>query len=277
VRYRSADEDSARWLGLAHRPGDIVISTRSKHGTTWVQMICALLVLQVPELPAPLARLSPWVDWLVRPIEEVRADLSAQRHRRFLKTHTPLDGLPLDPRVTYLVVARHPLDAAVSLHHQSANLARARAAPQPPLADWLRAWIVDDPDPREQLDGLPGVLHHYADAWARRSAPNVVLLHHADLSADLEGAMRGLAARLAIDVPEERWPDLVAAARFDAMRARADLLAPDHGGTLRDRTAFFRRGRGGEGAALLGPDDLARYVARAAAVAPPDLLTWLHR
>lgn len=78
-------------------------------------------------------------------------------------------------------------------------------------------------------------------------------------------------------MPEERWPDLVATARFDAMRARADLLAPDHGGTLRDRTAFFRHGRGGEGPALLEPAGLARYAARAAALAPPDLLTWLHR
>jgi aryl sulfotransferase len=42
--------------------------------------------------------------------------------RRAVKTHTPLDGLPLDPRATYIVVARHPLDAAVSLYHHYANL-----------------------------------------------------------------------------------------------------------------------------------------------------------
>jgi hypothetical protein len=61
-RYRSPDEDSARWVGFPFRDGDIVISTRSKTGTTWVQMICALLIFQTPELPAPLARLSPWLD-----------------------------------------------------------------------------------------------------------------------------------------------------------------------------------------------------------------------
>jgi aryl sulfotransferase len=59
VRYQSSDEDSARWLGFEFRPGDIVISTRSKSGTTWVQMICALLVFRTAELPAPLADLSP--------------------------------------------------------------------------------------------------------------------------------------------------------------------------------------------------------------------------
>ena len=57
-RYRSADEDSGRWAGFAYRDGDVVISTRSKSGTTWVQMICALLVLQTPDLYAPLDRIS---------------------------------------------------------------------------------------------------------------------------------------------------------------------------------------------------------------------------
>lgn len=86
VRYRSGDEDSARWLGFPYRQGDIVISARSKSGTTWVQMICALLVFQNQNLPAPLAELSPWLDWLVTPRDEVYARLSAQRHRRFVKT-----------------------------------------------------------------------------------------------------------------------------------------------------------------------------------------------
>jgi hypothetical protein len=66
-RYQSPDEDSARWLGFPFRQGDIVISTRSKTGTTWVQMICALLIFQDPELPAPLVH-----------YDNLRADLDGQ-------------------------------------------------------------------------------------------------------------------------------------------------------------------------------------------------------
>src|SRR5690606_18403579 len=119
--------------------------------------ICALLVFQTPALPAPLAELSPWLDWLVVPRDEVVARLEAQRHRRFIKTHTPLDGIPIDPRVTYIVVARHPLDMAVSLYHQGGNLDRERirqltgdpaperpTRPRPQLHDWLLRWIDDD-------------------------------------------------------------------------------------------------------------------------------------
>lgn len=128
VRYASPDEDSARWDGFPFREGDIVISTRSKSGTTWMQMICALLVFRTPDLPAPLPALSPWVDHAIEPVADVIARLEAQPHRRFVKTHTPLDGLPLDERVTYVVVARHPLDMAVSLYHQGDNIDRERLA-----------------------------------------------------------------------------------------------------------------------------------------------------
>ena len=260
VRYRSAEEDSARWLGFPFRSGDMVISTRSKSGTTWAQMICALLVFQTSDLPAPLAQLSPWLDWLVEPRDEVLARLAAQQHRRFIKTHTPLDGVPLDRQATYIVVARHPLDMAVSLYHQGDNLDRARVrqltgqtepdrAPTPrvPLREWLLSWIDSDADPRQEMDSLPGVMWHLSDAWARRSQDNVVLVHYDDLSADLEAQMRRLAGRLGVTVPDRTWPDLVEAATFAHMRSHAEQLVPDPAGVLKDRAAFFRRGRSGSG------------------------------
>jgi hypothetical protein len=287
-RYRSADEDSGRWQDFPFRSDDIVVSTRSKSGTTWMQMICALLVFQSPDLPAPLSTLSPWLDWLVAPRDEVVAALEAQDHRRFIKTHSPLDGVPIRPDVTYIVVARHPLDMAVSLYHQSANLDRERIAEltgQPmtarraplPLGEWLQSWAESDADPREQLDSLPGVMWHLADAWGRRQDGNVILVHYDDLRADLSGQMRHLAAHLQIDVPDELWPSLVEAATFERMKTRADTLVPDPSGVLKSRQAFFRSGVSGTGRALLTPAQVARYEARTAQLAPTDLLPWLHR
>ena len=52
---------------------------------------------------------------------EVFADLAAQTHRRFIKTHTPLDGIPNDPTVTYICVGRHPRDVALSMDHHIDN------------------------------------------------------------------------------------------------------------------------------------------------------------
>jgi aryl sulfotransferase len=289
MRYRSPDEDSGRWTGFPFRPGDIVISTRSKSGTTWMQMICALLVFQTAELPAPLATLSPWLDWLVEPRDEVYARVESQPHRRFIKTHTPLDGIPIDPRATYIVVARHPVDMAVSLFHQGANLDRDRiaqltgappptaAGPRPTIHDSVVGWIDHETVPADELDSLPGVMWHLTDAWRRRHEPNVLLVHYADLSADLDAEMRRIAAHLGIGVPDDRWPALVEAATFGQMRARAAELVPDPAGIMKDRHAFFRRGRSGAGREMLTEAEFDRYLERAARLAPPDLLSWLHR
>jgi aryl sulfotransferase len=289
VRYVSDDDDSARWEGFRFREGDIVISTRSKSGTTWVQMICALLVLGTPDLPSPLGRLSPWVDHTVEPVADVFARLEAQEHRRFVKTHTPLDGIPIDDRATYIVVARHPLDMAVSLYHQGDNIDRDRmaqltgvpvrpTASRPSLHDWLVGWTQHETTAVEQPDSLVGVLHHVSDAWDRSTtAGNVVLVHYADLLADLPGQMRRLAGRLGTGVSDDRLDSLAEEATFSRMRARAGELAPNALGVLVDDTAFFRSGTSGGGREVLTARELAAYEQRVTTLAPTQLITWLHR
>lgn len=240
-------------------------------------------------MACPLGDLSPWLDHLVEPRDAVMDRLAAQPHRRVIKTHTPLDGLPLDPRATYVVVARHPLDAAVSLWHQGNNIDRDRLRdltgapapasemPRPSLRDWLSAWIDREADPVGAMDSLDGVMHHLSDAWSRRHDANVVLVHFDDLRVDLLGQMRMLAHRLRLANPEQVSAKLAAEASFDAMRARAAELAPDTLGVLRDPSAFFREGRSGSGVTELNRSDLNRYHERVAAFAPTALLRWLHR
>lgn len=288
VRYRSPDEDSARWQGFPFREGDIVISTRSKHGTTWMQMICALLVFQSPQLPAPLGELSPWLDWLVEPLDDVVGRLEAQDHRRVIKTHTPLDGIPINPGVFYVVVTRHPLDAAISLYHQGDNLDRERLLrlmpqrghPAPPsrptLRDWLAAWIRREAEPAEDLDSLAGVMWHLTDAWRRRNEANVILVHFQGLSCRLADTMHLLAHRLGVHVHDPVSPALVRAATFDEMRARAGELVPDRLGVLKDPGAFFRQGACGAWREHLSAEDHAAYLARASTLARGALLKWLH-
>jgi hypothetical protein len=286
IRYQSHDEDSARWLSFHFRPGDIVISTRRRTGTTWMQVICGLLIFQRPELPAPLWHLSPWLDHLVVPADLVYARLAEQPHRRFIKTHTPLDGIPQDSRVTYIVTARHPLDAFVSFRRQIENMDRSRmeqltgGAIEPEtsetLHDRLVRWIEEDADPRADRDSLPAMMNHYAGAWAKRYEPNVVLVHYDDLRADLEGQMRALAWRLGIGVPEGAWPALTSAASFQRMKDHSERLIPATQGIIKDTSSFFSRGTSGAGSEILSADEMARYHARAAQLAPPDMLEWLH-
>jgi hypothetical protein len=124
---------------------------------------------------------------------------------------------------------------------------------------------------------MPGTMHHLTDAWARRHEPNVVLVHYDDLCEDLDGTMRRLSSAFGIAVDEERWPGLVRAATFEEMRRGSATFPPESQGLLKDPDAFFRRGVSGDGRSLVSAEELARYQARAAALAPADLLAWLHR
>jgi len=296
IRYRSLIADSARWDGFEFRPDDIVISTPPKCGTTWTQMLCALLIFDGPDFPAPLDEASPWLDMCNRPLAEVRAVLAAQRHRRFIKTHTPLDGLPLRPEVTYVVVGRDPRDVAISYEHHAANMdfdhflaLRATAvgnddlpglAPRGPLPDdplvRFRTFVAD-----ETPGGPPSlfsVLHHLDTAWQRRRDRNVALFHYTDLKTDLVGELRRLATALGIPCSPERARALAREASLDRMRERADELAPAASQkNWKDTRAFFRRGGLGEWRERLTAADLAAYETRVAALVDPELAAWVHR
>ena len=78
VRYRGVVYDSGRWDGFPFRPDDIVIDTPPKCGTTWMQMLCAMLVFDSIEFDRPLAEISPWLDMETTGRTDVVARLDAQ-------------------------------------------------------------------------------------------------------------------------------------------------------------------------------------------------------
>jgi aryl sulfotransferase len=272
-----------------------VISTPSKSGTTWTQMLCALLIFDGPEFPAPLEEVSPWLDNCTRPLAAVTAAYAAQTHRRFIKTHTPLDGLPLHADVTYVVVGRDPRDAAISMEHHVANMdfahflaLRAAAMGNADLAE-LPERRVPSEDPVERFRSfvaeetgggpptLASVLHHLDTGWQRRRDANVALFHYADLKADLPGELLRLARVLGIPCSPERARELAAEASLARMRERSADVAPSASqGTWKDVRAFFRSGGTGEWRERVSAADLAAYEARVAALVGPDIAAWAH-
>jgi hypothetical protein len=296
-RYHSFVADSGRWEGFAFRPGDVVITTPPKAGTTWTQMLCALLIFGTADLPAPLSELSPWLDMLTIPLDEVTASLEAQQHRRFIKTHTPLDGLPRRDDVTYVCVGRDPRDVSLSWVNHMANMDMEKfinlrfsavgmddlpelgPPPTPPPDDPVeRFWAWVDGGVDLEIGGsLANVMRHLQTFWEAKDEANVALFHYGDLAADLTGQMRRLADVLDIEASDEHLADLASAASFDQMKARADDLVPNKSGAFwKSNTDFFHRGGNGQRRDLIDDDGVARYQARMAKLAPPDLVAWSH-
>ena len=277
-RYHGTFADSARWERFTLRSGDVVISTPSKSGTTWMQTIVGMLLHGTTDLGAPISELSPWLDMKLRTDDEVFRLLDDQTGRRFIKTHTPLDGVPRRNDVTYIAVVRHPLDIALSDRDHADNMDTDRAfailreasgepehwhredAPED-AGDYLR-WFVDNTI--EPTGSGPYGLADYANQvgtyWDARDESNVSLFHYADLWANLDGEMRTIAASLEIEIDEQRWSAFVEAATLDSMRARASVTAPDaQWGVWRSPERFFRAGGTRDWGSLLTEDDLAHF------------------
>jgi hypothetical protein len=285
--------DSTRWDAIALRPDDIIVCTPPKSGTTWTQMICALLVHQSTELPQPLGELSRWVDRTNAPVEEVAAAYAAQPHRRILKTHTPLDGLPYRDDVSYVFCGRDPRDAFLSMLDHGANLsdaARARimeearrlGSPRDALPadvdELFRIWQTRPAHPWME-DGFPfGSFTYIASTfWDFRELPNLFFLHYADLMQDLDAEMRRLSGFLGIPVDAALWPLLVEAASFQSMKLRADETAPGASRSdWKDNSAFFRAARMGHWRQALSPGSQALYEELHARRLDPRLKAWIE-
>lgn len=255
-------------------------------------MICALLIFQKTEFDLPLSEISPWLELRAAPGKEIRALYAAQAHRRFIKTHTPLDGLPWYPQATYLCVQRDPRDIFMSMlnHMQNASpdaegifadeareSGEERELPEDPN-EFFQMWLSTGSFDWE-TDGAPywSVFRHAYSYWSHREQPNIHMVHYSDLKADLEGGMRRIAEVLGINVPQAKWPELVAAARFDSMKAKADQMAPDTRFKMwKDNARFFNKGKSGQWQGVLNDESLA-MLDKVLAEYPREYVKWLMR
>ncbi len=291
--YQNFAIDNTKWQYVSLRDDDILICTPMKSGTTWMQMIVALLVFQRIPLPAPLDSLSPWVERRAMEPEVLSALIQPQTHRRFLKSHMPFDGLPDVRAQKKIFVARNPRDMALSLwnHNRSfrpeivekMNGFPGRVGPpMPPTPEsfpvFFREWLTRGWFDWES-DGFPliSVFRSVETWWRQRDDPRLLLVHFNDLVRDLAGEMRRIADFLDIAVPEERWPALVQAATFSDMKRNAATLVPFMGSLLAGgATAFIHEGTNGRWATLLDEDDRALYGRVVAQRLAPDVAAWLE-
>ena len=274
--------DNRRWGLVNIRPDDVIVVTPPKCGTTWMQTIVALLFFGDPELETELSVKMPWIDIRVREMAEVADRLEAMTHRRSMKSHTPMDGVPLDDEAQYICVFRHPLDAHFSYRKHMRNL------PMP----WFDLWYPED-DPegitfRRFLDGgaegfdtdampLAHILRHYQAAMAVADRPNVTLFHYADMTRDLPATFAKVAELLGISHPDQVMDQLIQAATFENMKTHAERFAPSGGkGFFKSDTEFFHSGSSGKWHGVLSDAEYAAYDAIMDAHLEPDDRAWLE-
>jgi aryl sulfotransferase len=267
--------DSRVWNEFAYRDGDVVIASYARSGTTWLQQIVAQLIFAGKEVS--IAHLSPWVEFVGLPRAATVGRLERQEHRRFFKTHLPVDALPVSPKAKYIYVARDGRDTIWSLHRLLTRFAD-RTAPTARTAPAMRSDVRECYLEWLEKDGYPFLpfFSHVQGWWDIRHLPNVHLIHFAALKADMAREIRGIAAFLDISVDPEIWPRIIKHCSFDYMKRHASELAPPAAAVLPGGSAeFFYRGTNDRWQDVLTAHESECYEAAARARLSADCAEWL--
>ncbi len=276
--------DSTIWNDFQFRGDDIVIATYAKSGTTWMQQIIGQMLFG-PDPELEVAELSPWLDLRVPPKDVKLPAVAAQKRRRFLKTHLPVDALVYSPQAKYLYIGRDGRDVVWSMynHHANANQTwysalndtPGRVGPPielPPddIRQYWRDWL--------QRDGHPfwPFWDNVRSWWAIRNLPNLLLVHFAELKRDMPGQMRRIAKFLDIPIDESGWEKTVEFCTFDWMKAHATKSVP-LGGAFWDGGAqvFIHQGVNGRWSDTLSAEESAAYESRAVRELGAECARWL--
>lgn len=291
--------DSTRW-GIYHpRADDIIVTTSYKSGTTYTQQILYNLLVESTsemEVYPDFGMASPWIDarhW--GPKEDLGTLLESQEHRRFLKSHLPLDGLPYFPEVKYIIVARDARDVFMSLlNHYGAYtdssyaelnsegvepLPRYRGDPHALFEQWItRGWF------EWEQEGYPFWAHmgHVQSYWDYRHLPNFMFLHYRDMVKDVAGTVVKICDFIERPIDDKELQQVVRAVSFDRVKQQAKTSTERQEGEMDGffdggTATFINKGTNGRWRDFLTEEELALYRETRDRVLSPDCARWLEQ
>ena len=260
--------DSTIWNEFNFRDDDIIIATYAKSGTTWLQQIVSQLIFNGQE-DMEVAEMSPWLDLRIPPKEVKLPEVEKQQHRRFLKTHLPVDALVFSPKAKYIYIGRDGRDVAWSAynHHAMANDLWYQALNDTPgrvgppiekptedIVQYFNEWL--------DKDGYPfwPFWENIRTWWEIRNLPNVYLIHFGKLKEDMPGEIKKVADFLNIEIDPAKWDTILEHCSFDYMKKHSTKSVP-LGGAFWDggSDTFINKGINGRWKDTLSKEDSDRY------------------
>ena len=240
ITQRKVDEVKAK---LRLCPGDVVVNTYPKSGTTWVQQILKLLKNGGKEDGRDVAFEVPWLEVEVPPEIPFHCDVESLPKPICIKSHMTYDltlgGVPHTTPAKYIYVIRNPKDVAVSYFHHYRALKMHQFS-----GSWDEFFEL-------YLSGnmyFGSWFDHVLGWWKHKDADNVLLLKYEDLKRNLREGVQKIADFVSTDAPPASVIDAVAQqCTFDVMKknpAANYMLAS----MLRhsDQPAFMRKGEVGD-------------------------------
>lgn len=233
---------------------DILVSTFSKSGTTWMQMILYQLTTSGDMNFEHLFDISPWVYYSA--LREV--EIASTPQPRIIKSHDRYARFDNGRRGRFVFVVRDGRDVCLSLFHHRHNFKRF---------DGTFAEHFDD-----FINGTDYNWFDHIKPWLENDANlPITYVRFEDLKRDLPGTVLRVAKDCGITPSDETLKRVVERCSFQHMKQHEARFSPrnEHfiGKTnvpyfVRHPDQFIRHGNVGEGIAALTPDQLAQYRER---------------
>lgn len=265
--------DSSRWNDFQFRDDDVVIATPPKTGTTLTQQIVAQLIFGGdPDLFGRAC--SPWIDAAQMP--NAREMAEAQTHRRFFKTHLPIDTLVYSPQAKYIFIGRDMRDIAWALYNNVSN-----------MSPFGRDQVINSGT--EFSDTIPDIIIYYrsfiknspfwgeiADWWGYRHLPNLMMIHFSNLISDRVVSIIKIAKFLNIELHDEFLEKVIKYSSLDHMKDLAERDADLEKQFIGGGRTFINKGTNGRWRDVLSEEESALCDKIAAERLPLDCAHWLR-
>jgi peroxiredoxin len=228
------------------RADDIFVVTYPRSGTTWMQMILYQLTTEGGMDFPHITQVCPWFE---RSLKDGTA-FDALPAPRVFKSHLSYRKIPKGP-CRYIYVARDGKDVAVSYYH----FCTTHMGYQGTFDDFFERFLKGE---------VPyGSWFRHVRGWyAHRDDPNLLFLRYEDLTADLPGCVRRIAAFCGLEVDPRRWPGILERCSFAFMKQHESQFDPLTA-MLYERgfraNSHLRQGQAGAWGDRLSPRQVRRF------------------
>uniref|UniRef100_A0A803J306 Sulfotransferase n=1 Tax=Xenopus tropicalis TaxID=8364 RepID=A0A803J306_XENTR len=242
-----AEDIASNWQQIQSfqaRPGDVLIATYPKAGTTWVQEIVDLILNEGNEeicRRSPTHERMPFVEVLhmMKPGPE---EVNAMPSPRVLKTHLPVQLVPpffWRYKCKVIYVARNPRDTVTSYYYFD-HMVQIHPAPGN-WEEYLHRFMKGDVGWGSWYDQVKGF-------WEQKDQHNILYLFFEDIKQNPIHEIRKVMRFLDKDLPEEVLEKIVHLSSFDQMKDNpmANFSAFPSDVVDQSHYKFMRKGKVGD-------------------------------
>ncbi|XP_053329030.1 sulfotransferase 1C2-like [Spea bombifrons] len=239
------------------RPGDILISTYPKSGTTWIQEIVDLIMNNGDEeicRRAPIYERIPFIE-LMHLMKPGLEEINAMPSPRVLKTHLPVQLIPAsfwEHNCKVIYVARNAKDTVTSFYHFDHMV---KIHPEPgTFPQYLERFMNGNV-------GWGSWYDHVKGFWEWKDKRDILYLLYEDLKRNSLEEIRKVMRFLDKDLSEEVLKKIVHLSSFAQMRKNPMANNSTFPKEIMDQTdmSFMRKGTVGDWKNLFTAEQSKRF------------------